>query len=124
MFAVGADLLSSKVRLAAMAFAMYTLTNFFVDQILSASLAGDCNPIHIITPTLLVTWGSLCGELLLPLVLGFLQRVTRTPLAPLMTTLLAGLLRAVGSIALVTSTMNSHANVLLNTFCLRRVGQR
>jgi hypothetical protein len=126
VLAFGADLLGTKICVAAVAFAVHPLAHFLVDQILTASPARNGEAIRNVSLALLVTRRSLCGDLLgaLALVLRLLDRVSGAPLAPLVATLKAGLVGSVRGVALVARAMDSHANVLLDAGARRSGGER
>jgi hypothetical protein len=126
VLAVGADLLGTKICVAAVALAVHPLANCLVDQILTTSPARNGEAIRNVSLALLVTGCSLRSELLraLAFVLRLLDRVSGAPLAPLVATFKAGLIGSVRGVTLVARTMDSHANVLLDAWAGRSGGER
>jgi hypothetical protein len=120
MVALAAYFLPNKFRLTTMAFTMDTLANWLTNKVLSALFARYSNSIHMIALSFLVPRGSgLRANFGLALILGLLDRVTRTLLATLVSTTGTGFVRPITSRTLVTSTMNSHTDVFLHPFSLR-----
>ena len=119
MAALVAHLLGSEIGLAAMARAMHALADLFVDQVLSTPAAPDGDAVHDVSGALLVA-GRLGDvalgllRLLMAMALALLGGVPGALLAPQVATLEAGLVGAVGSVALVAGAVDPHADIFLD----------